>query len=367
MHTTKLIVSGLLLVVLNLLVACDSNDGNTAGGADIRLSGAGATFPAPLYKRWVTEYDSVVSNVRVDYEAIGSGGGVKSITDKTVHFGASDAPLKTSNIEDMGGADKIAEIPSVAGSVVAIYNLPTVDKATRLRLTGEILSNVYLGKITKWNDPAITAINPGIELPDATITPVYRTDGSGTTHVFTSYLCTQNEDFKRTVGLGKQVQWLVGQGGKGNQGVTAAVQQTNGSLGYVEHSYAKQNHLPNALMKNRSGKFVASSPASVAAAGAGAATSMSGTLLAADIWNQPGDEAYPIAAFTYLIVYNDLHNLPDKEAAQQLVKFFWWATHDGQKYAEELDYAPLAPAVRKKIEEVLKQLTYKGESLAVGQ
>ena len=331
--------------------------------SSIRLNGAGATFPAPLYKRWVTEYEKVQPGVRIDYESVGSGAGIRTITEKSSHFGASDAPLKPSEVEKMGGESAIVEFPSVAGSVVMIYNLPDVEG--QLNLTGDLIADIYLGKVTNWNDSRIVELNPEMSLPDLAITPAYRTDGSGTTFVFTNYLSTQSEAFKSTVGSGKQVQWQFGQGGKGNEGVTQVVQQTTGGIGYVEDKYAKQNGQATAAIKNLAGKFVTSSPASVAAAGAGASEKMSGSQLAADIWNQPGDESYPIAAFTYLIVYKDLNNLPNKQAAQRLVEYLWWITHEGQQIAESMNYAPLAPAVQAKVEAVLKTLTYKGQALVI--
>jgi phosphate transport system substrate-binding protein len=351
-------------------LGCEKKDGAQNGGgtessATVRLNGAGATFPAPLYKRWVTEYEAVKPGVRVDYESVGSGAGIRTITAKTSHFGASDAPLKASELEKMGGESAVIEFPSVAGAVVMIYNVPGMD--VDLKLTGDLIADIYLGKVTNWNDARIAALNPGIEMPDLTITPAYRTDGSGTTFVFTNYLSTQSDEFKSTVGTGKQVQWKFGQGGKGNEGVTQVVQQTKGGIGYVEDKYAKQNGQATAAVKNLAGKFVKASPDSVAAAGAGASDQMSGNLLAADIWNQPGDESYPIAAFTYLIVYSDLNNMSDKAAAQHLVDFLWWVTHDGQAMAADMNYAPLAPAVQAKVEAALKTLTYNGQALKVGE
>jgi len=362
MKSTLMVQAALFAAIAVLAHGCE--DASNSGPTSMRLSGAGATFPAPLYKRWVTEYEQIKSHVRIDYESVGSGAGIATITNKTSHFGASDAPLKSSELENMGGEANVVEFPSVAGSVVIIYNLP--DVSGQLKLTGELIADIYLGEVSTWNDPRIAELNPGIELPETTITPVYRTDGSGTTFVFTNYLATQSEAFKSTVGAGKQVQWTIGQGGKGNEGVTQVVQQTKGGFGYVEDKYAKQNGQSTAAIRNRAGNFISSSPESVAAAGAGAADQMSGNLLAADIWNQPGDNAYPIAAFTYLIVYKDLNNLASQEAAQNLVDFLWWVTHDGQQMAADMGYAPLAPAVQAKVESAIKSLTYKGQSLQVG-
>jgi phosphate transport system substrate-binding protein len=337
----------------------------TGAVAKTRLQGAGATFPAPYYKRLVAVYQERHPEHMIDYQSIGSGGGIRAITDKTVHFAASDAPMSKKELEATGGADNIVEFPSCAGGVVPTYNLPGVTAP--LKFTGALLADIYLGKVTQWNDPAIAKLNPDAQLPDTPITPVWRTDGSGTTFIFTNYLATQSEELRSSIGMGKQVQWPVGQGGKGNEGVSAVVQQTVGGLGYVEQSFADNNQLTYGLVQNKSGNFIKASPNSVSLAGAGAAGNMNGHVLAADIWNQAGEQAYPISSFTYLIVYKDLNNMPDKESAQALVDFLWWTTHDGQRYAEELDYAPLAPEVKAGVEQALKGVTFKGETLTIGK
>jgi phosphate transport system substrate-binding protein len=236
-----------------------------------------------------------------------------------------------------------------------------------LKFTGAVLADIYMGRISEWNDPAIAELNPGVELPNVQITPVWRTDGSGTTFIFTNYLATQSDDFLSSVGMGKQVQWPVGQGGKGNEGVTAVVQQTAGSIGYVEQSYADHNDLSSGAVQNKDGNFVKASPETVSLAGAGAVSGMNGEILAANIWDQPGEQAFPISSFTYLIVYKDLKNLPSKQSAQELLDFLWWTTHDGQRYAAELDFAPLAPEVQVKVEQALKTITYKGQALVAGE
>ncbi len=336
----------------------------TVALADTRLQGAGATFPAPLYQRMVAEYEKLHPDIQIDYQSIGSGGGIKAITERTVGFCGSDAPMSTKEMDKAGGTSNLVEIPSCAGGVVPSYNLAGLSKS--LNFTGELLAQIYMGKVTKWNDPAIAKVNPGVSLPSQDITPVYRTDGSGTTYIWTNYLATQSEEFDSTIGTGKQVQWPKGQGGKGNEGVTAVVQQTKGALGYVEQGYADNHHIPYGAVRNKDGKFVKASPESVSKAGAGAVGSMNGHILAVNIWNQPGAEAYPVASFTYMIVYRDLGNLPDKASAQALVDFLWWATHDGQQYAPELDYAPLAAEVQAKVEAALRTITYKGEMLSIG-
>jgi phosphate transport system substrate-binding protein len=333
--------------------------GSSLARAETRLEGSGATFPNPLYQRWAGEYQKVDSTVKINYQSIGSGGGIKNITDKTVDFAGSDAPM--SKKEQAAAGAPIVHIPTVAGAVVPAYNLP--DFAGELKLTGEIIAEIYLGKITKWNDAKIAAVNEGANLPDLLITPVWRTDGSGTSFVFTNYLATQSDAFKSSIGTGKQVKWPTGQGGKGNEGVTAGVQQTPGASGYIELNYATANKIPFASVKNKSGQFVKASGPSVAAAGAGAIEQMKDSL-AVDIWNQSGTEAYPIAAFTYIIVYKDLGYLKDESKAKALVRFLNWATTDGQKFASDMDYAPLAPAVQKKVADAIASLQWSGKSVA---
>jgi phosphate ABC transporter phosphate-binding protein len=361
----KRLTSALLTLLLTpalLLTGC-GDDGGDDGGT-ITLNGAGATFPGPIYDIWTDRYDDIVEDVRINYSLRGSGAGIRSIIDKTTDFAGSDAPLNEEEIKQMGGAENIVEFPSVAGSVVMIYNLP--DFEGTLNLTGELIAEIYLNKITNWNDPRIAEINPEADLPDLQISHVHRNDGSGTTFVFTNYLSTQSEDFRQTIGFGKQVQWDGGVGMSGNPGVAGRVGQSVGSIGYVEHGYASEKGMPSAAIQNQAGNFVKSTPANITAAGAGAVDQMQAPLLTADIWNQPGENAYPIAAFTYLIVYKDLNNLPNKRAAEALANFFWWAVSEGQEFPADAGYAPLAEPVREKVRDLLKTLTYKGEPLQVG-
>ena len=334
--------------------------GTTVAMADVRLQGAGATFPNPLYQKWVTVYQAEHPEVKIDYQSIGSGGGIKAITDKTVDFAGSDAPLNKKQIDALGG--KAVHIPATAGAVVLAYNLPGVAD---LKLTGEVIADIYAGKITKWNDAKIAGLNGGATLPDTGITPAYRTDGSGTSFVFTNYLGTQSESFKESIGMGSQVKWPVGTGGKGNDGVAAAVSSTPGSIGYVELNYATANKISFALVQNKAGKFIKASPETVSAAGAGAAEGMKPEKLAVPIWNQAGDDAYPISAFTYLIVYGDLSNIKDAEKAGALAKFLAWAVSPdgGQKLSMSMDYAPLAPGVADKALAAVHALTYNGQSV----
>src|SRR6266567_5914889 len=230
----------------------------TSARAEVRMQGAGSTFVAPIMQRWTTEYEKAHPDVKIDYQSIGSGGGVKGITEKTLDFGASDAPMSKKEIEKAGGG--IVNIPVIAGAVVAAYNLPGLQGV--LKLDGPTLSDIFQGKITKWNDPKIAALNGGVALPDVAITPVHRTDGSGTTFIFTNYLATQSAEFKEKIGAAKQVEWPGGQGGKGNEGVTQVVQGTPGAIGYIELAYARQNKIAFATMKNRDGNFVKASPES---------------------------------------------------------------------------------------------------------
>lgn len=336
--------------------------GGTALADDIRIQGGGASFPEPIYQRWVTEYQKANPSVKIDYQSIGSGGGIKGITDQTFHFAGSDAPLNKKQIEGLGGEDKIVEIPTVAGAVVLACNIP--DFKGELKLDGETVADIFLGKIRNWNDAKIAALNGDAKLPDLAITPVHRTDGSGTSFIFTNYLATQSQEFKEKVGSGTQVEWPGGMGGPQNAGVAQIVQTTKGAVGYVELIYALKNNIAFATMKNKDGEFVKASEASAALAGKAAAEHMKGTILATPLWNQPGKEVYPIAAFTYIIVYKDLKNLKSKEQAEALVGFLAWANGDGQKLAGDLHYAPLDPAVQAKVAEAIKTLTFNGAALA---
>lgn len=322
--------------------------------AETRLQGAGATFPNPIYQKWVTEYQKANPEVKIDYQSIGSGGGIKGITEHTVDFAGSDAPMNKKEKE--AAKDALVHIPTVAGGVVMAYNLPNFTG--EVKLTGPLVAEIFSGKITKWNDPKLAEVNAGMTLPDLAITVATRTDGSGTTFVFSSFLATQSEDFKSNIGASKQVKWPVGQGGKGSEGVTAIIQSIPGAIGYVELNYALANKIPFALMKNKAGKFVKASPASVSAAGAGAVDEMKESL-AVNIWDMPGDESYPISAYTYIIVYKDLNYLKSPEKAKELVKFLKWATTgEGQAIAASLDYAGLADGVKAKAGAAIDALTY---------
>ncbi|MEK6304423.1 MAG: phosphate ABC transporter substrate-binding protein PstS [Acidobacteriota bacterium] len=324
-------------------------------GAELRLQGAGATFPNPLYQKWFSEYNKVNPGVKFDYQSIGSGGGIKQISSRTVDFGGTDAPMKDDELKAAPG--ELLHIPTVLGAVVVTYNLPSVK--TELNLTPEALAGTFLGKITKWNDPAIASSNPGVSLPDAPITVVHRSDGSGTTFVFTDYLSKVSAEWKEKVGAGTAVQWPAGGGEKGNEGVTGRVKQTPNSLGYTELIYAEENKLPVASIKNSTGQFVRPSLDSTTAA----ASSVAGQIpddLRVSITNAPGAAAYPISSFTYLLVYKEQQ---DQAKGQALVDFLWWAIHDGEQMARDKLYAPLPDEVVKKAETRIKSITFQGKPL----
>jgi phosphate transport system substrate-binding protein len=341
------------------LAAC-SNQGGAPGQepareANINLTGAGATFPFPLYSKWVAEYQRRDPRVRINYQSIGSGGGIRQITERTVDFGASDAAMSAELLAKAPG--KLLHIPTTLGAVVVTYNVPGVTGA--LKLSPDVLAGIFLGDVKKWNDPKIAALNPGVTLPDQAITVVHRSDGSGTTAVFTDYLAKVSPAWKEKVGVGTSVKWPTGLGGKGNEGVTGQVKTTPGTIGYVELAYAVQNQLPYALIKNQAGQLVEPKIASITAAAAGAAADLPEGL-AVSITDAPGAEAYPIAAFTYVLVYQDS---TDRTKAGALAKFLWWAIHDGQALAAPLHYAPLPPAVVTRVEAKLKTLTAGGQPL----
>ena len=346
-------------VTLVLFVAASVGAVSSAR-ADVTVSGAGATFPEPLYSKWAAEYHEAHPDVKLNYNGIGSGGGIKGITDKTLDFAGSDAPMNKKEIEAVGGPGAVIEFPSCAGAVVPAYNLPGVN--VELKFTGAVLADIYLRKITKWTDPAIAALNPGVSLPDQVILPVSRSDGSGTTFVFTSYLSTQSPDFMNKVGVGKLVTFPGGgAAGKGTAGVAALVKDTVGAIGYIELQYGVDNQIPFGAVQNAAGEFIKATPESVSKAGEGAVDHLTGAQLTANIWNQKLQGAYPIATFTYLIAYKDLRNLKTPEQAQSLVNFLFWATHEGQATAAKSSYAPLSAGVQKKVEAVLAAFTYQGK------
>jgi phosphate transport system substrate-binding protein len=350
---------GLLAVITALLLAGCAREAQGPGAArQVTLTGAGATFPYPLYSKWFDEYAKAAPEVRINYQSIGSGGGIQQLKARTVDFGASDAPLSDEEAKAMPAS--VVHIPTAAGAVALAYNLPGAPRP--LRLDPAVIAGIYLGQITKWNNSRISAANPGARLPSAAIAVVHRSDGSGTTHIFTHYLAAVSKPWAERVGAGKSVQWPVGIGAKGNEGVTGVIKQTFGGIGYVELAYAAQNRLPCAEVRNARGEFVAPSIASTTVAAGGAADRISNDVRAG-IVNSPAKGAYPIAGFTYILVYRDQ---ADRAKGEALARFLHWAIHDGQRLAAPLEYAPLPPQVVALNERALLGLTAKGKPLSAG-
>jgi phosphate transport system substrate-binding protein len=325
----------------------------------VKLNGAGATFPFVLYSKWFSEYNKLYSNIQINYQSIGSGGGIKQFTEKTVDFGASDAPMKDDQIQAAGGAANVYHIPTVLGGVVPTYNL---EGSPKLKFTGEVLANIFLGKITKWNDPALTQLNPDAKLPDADIAVVHRSDGSGTSFVWTDYLSKVSPDWKSGPGASTSVNWPVGVGGKGNEGVAGLVKQTPNALGYVELAYAIQNQQAYGSVQNKAGKFVDPAIDSLTAAASGTAGSLPDDLRVS-ITDCDCPDGYPISSYTYILVNP---NQTDATKAQTLVSFLWWGIHDGEKFAKDLNYAPLPPEVVAKAEAKIKQINVGGKPVFGG-
>ncbi|MBJ6801079.1 phosphate ABC transporter substrate-binding protein PstS [Geomonas propionica] len=334
-----------VLTTLALMVAVGTA---AQASAETLINGAGATFPYPLYSKWFTEYAKVDKGVKFNYQSIGSGGGIKQITAQTVDFGASDKFLSDDELK--GAPGKLIHIPTVMGAVVVTYNVPGVG--TGIKLNSEDLANIYLGKITMWNDPRIADDNKGVHLPAKPIIVVHRSDGSGTTSIFTDYLTGVNRDWAQKVGKGASVKWPVGLGGKGNEGVAGQIKTTPYSIGYVELAYAFENKLPYASLKNQAGVFVEPSIKSTSAAAAAAVKHMPADYRISLV-NQPGKDAYPVVGFTWLLVYEQ-----QKDAAKgkHLVEFLNWAMTKGQKMAAPMLYAPLPESVVKMVQKTVKTI-----------
>ena len=327
-------IAGLLVLVLAL-------GGVLWAQGTLSINGAGATFPYPIYSKWFDEYHKKNANIQINYQSIGSGGGIKQVTEGTVDFGATDGPMNDDQLkayQDKHGSG-ILHFPTVMGAVVPTYNIPGVDAS--LNFTAEALAGIFLGKVTKWDDAAIVGANKGVKLPSADIVVVHRADGSGTTYCWTDYLSKVSEEWKSKVGKGASVNWPVGLGGKGNEGVTGTVKNTPNSIGYVELIYAESNKIPYGSVKNASGAFVKASLAAVSAAAASAAKEMPEDFRVS-ITNAPGTAAYPISTFTWLLVPEKFSDATKRDAIKGFVK---WAISDGQGYAEGLAYAKLPKEV----------------------
>jgi len=355
MNSIFKVAAGALL--MGGLAGCGSSTDNTnatngatniapANATGIKLKGSGATFPAPLYAKWFSAYNAA-KGVQVDYQANGSGAGIKDLKNKTVDFGASDAPLDDEKAKDM--PSPIVQIPTAAGAVAVVYNVPGAPQ--NLKMTSDVLANIFLGKITSWNDAKIAALNPGAGLPATKITTAHRADGSGTTAIFTGYLKAVHPGW--TQGAGKSIQWPVGQGGKGNDGVASIVKQSTGGIGYVELAYARQNKMAFAALKNKAGQFVLPSVVGTTAAAAGSLEAIKKDVRA-PIYNAAGAASYPIAGFTYIMVYKASRDAAEKQALTDLLT---WAIRDGQSMAEKLDYAPLPKEVVALNEALIKSMS----------
>jgi len=328
--------------------------GGIGHAKDVELIGAGATFPYPLYSKMFDVYHKD-HGVKVNYQAIGSGGGIRQLINKTVDFGGSDAIMNDKELAEASAP--VLHIPTCAGAVVITYNL---SGNPQLRFTPEVIADIFLGKINKWNDRRISGINPGVKLPDTTITVVHRSDGSGTTFIFSGYLSKVSAQWKEKVGAGTSLNWPTGLGGKGNPGVAGLVQQTPGSIGYVELIYALQNKMPYGVVKNKKGKFVTATIASTSLA---AETNLPDDMKVS-LTDTDAPNGYPISGFTWIIVYKELDYAGrSEEKAKEVVKLLWWMTHEGQKYAEPLEYAPLSKKAVEKAEKLIKSIAYKSSIL----
>jgi phosphate transport system substrate-binding protein len=342
------------IVAVSIAIAALACNGNKGGGT-VKLQGAGATYPNPLYQKWISEYEKLQPSIKIDYQSIGSGGGQKQIREQTVDFGASDSTMSDQDLKSAPG--EILHIPMVLGAVVITYNLPSMSQP--LRFSPDVVADIFLGKIKRWDDGRIKSDNPGITLPGADITVVHRSDGSGTTGVWVDYLSKVSAEWKQKVGVGTSVNWPVGIGGKGNEGVTGQVKQTPNTIGYVELIYALQNNLPVGLIKNKSGNFIPASLESVTAAATGALANTPDDLRVS-ITDSPGADAYPVSSYTYILAYKD-----QKDAAKgkALVDYLWWCIHDGEKFASGLKYAPLPDEIVKRAEAKINSIASGGKPL----
>ncbi|HYV24407.1 MAG TPA: phosphate ABC transporter substrate-binding protein PstS [Pyrinomonadaceae bacterium] len=351
MSLSKIITLAAIAVLSIALFGC----GGGGSSSEVRLQGAGATFPNPLYQKWISEYGKAHTNVKIDYQSIGSGGGIKQIQARTVDFGASDAPMTDAELK--ASPAELLHVPTVLGAVVITYNLQGIAKP--LRFSPDVVADIFLGKITKWNDARIKADNADANLPANDITVVHRAESSGTSFVFTDYLAKVSADWKQKVGADKAPNWPVGQGGKGNEGVTGQIKQQPNTIGYVELAYATQNKLPAALIKNASGNFVEATIDNVTSAAAGSAANTPDDLRVS-ITNATGASAYPISSYTYILVYKDQS---DATKGKTVVDYLWWGIHDGESFAKDLQYAPLPAEIVKRAEAKINSITSGGKPL----
>jgi phosphate transport system substrate-binding protein len=320
-----------------------------ASAGAIQNNGAGATFPYPIYSKWFSEYNKLHPEIQINYQSIGSGGGIRQLTDETVFFGATDGPMTQDQL--MATRGPVLHFPTVLGAVVPAYNVPGVSG--ELKFTGPLLADIFLGKITDWSDPAVAKVNPGTTLPSMPITVVHRAEGSGTSYIFCDYLSKTSPDWKKTVGVATSVKWPAGVGGKGNEGVAGLVKATPGAIGYIELIYALQNSIDFGTVQNQAGNFMKASLDSVTAAAAATSGGMPADFRVS-IANAPGPDAYPIASYTWILLWQNPHDQVDK--ARAMIDFMHWALTDGQSFAKELGYAPLPDSVIKLEMEALKKI-----------
>ncbi len=357
-----LLAASAFIVLGTISAGCNSGTNGKSGSDstqnssdDNTLLGAGSTFVYPLFSKQFAEYNKQ-TGLKINYQSIGSGGGILQLTNKTVDFGDSDAPLTPDQASKMGVP--VLHIPMCSGAVVISYNLPQVKDT--LNLTPDVIAGIYLGKITSWNDPKIQAINKGVSLPNTPIVVAHRSDGSGTTNIFTDYLSKVNEEWNQKVGKGTSVNWPAGLGGKGNEGVSGLIKQTPGGIGYIELAYAIQNNMPYAKVQNKAGNYITPNIASTSAA--------SNVTLPADskifLGNTDAADGYPISGFTWALIYQEqAYNNRSANRAKNVLKLLWWNIHDGQKFCESLHYAPLSPAAVAVAEKILKSATYNGKAI----
>ncbi len=346
-----------------------TSETSTAPPVAVSILGAGATFPAPLLQTWTVQYNKLYPAVTINYNPIGSGGGIQQITAKTVDFGASDAPLSDKQLANVTG---LVLFPETLGGVAITYNLQPlgIQNSTVLQFTGDVIAGIYMGKITKWNDPAIQAVNPGVLLPSNQITAVHRSDGSGTTYAFTNYLSVVNQTWASSVGYSTSVTWPVdkaanGVGAKGNAGVAGTVANTPGAIGYVDVIYAQQKHLGVGKVQNAAGNYILPTLQTILYAAANATGTPNPQDLRLHIVNAQGAQSYPISTYTYILIYKDMSQNPslNRDKAKALARFFWWGIHDGQQYAPGLIYVPLPQNVVAADEQLLLSLNYQGQPL----
>ena len=344
-----------VLALSSALFSCSNKKTNDSSVKNITITGAGSSFDNPLFsKMFAVYYDS--TKVKINYQSVGSGAGISQLTNKTIDFGASDTPMNEK--QEIAAGATVLHIPVTAGAVVISYNLPEVKET--LKFTPNVIADIFLGKITKWNDPAIAAINQGVKLPGTTIVAAHRSDGSGTTAIFTSYLSKVSPEWQSKIGAGTAVNWATGLGGKGNEGVSGLVKQTPGGIGYIELAYAVQNKMPYAAVQNKAGNFIVPSIESVTAA-ANIDIPSDGKVL---LTNTDAPDGYPIAGFSWILIYKeqDYGNRTQMQAAQ-LVQLLYWMIHEGQKYSADLHYAPLSNAAVTVGENLLKSTAYNGQSI----